>query len=506
MNDISDSEETKEINESQFFEENNLYISGKVFKESLSKINSEFDLFENIFKKEEYQSINIEEELSIDDIKINSLEEDVENIIKETTNSISESKNKNKKIFILKNDKEKDKKEKNNINNNSINESLNTSKNKSEIKEEEIITENGQANNINNIDSKKKVNYLRNEAKILEETISKLSLTDYQTLKKEKFKDCNLNSLIFFKNCKKEIGKENNYIFNYRDNFLNDMTKIDQLFFQDYFKPNLSLNKSKDINLIYEFSIYHPVKNVKTQQISILGDGVLKQLKEKIYCVLDEIQGDSTPSFFFLEKVFYEDFSFLNMNYPQSLSSKISQLKFEKMTFKEYQQETNYAILDNKNNDKNLESKFSKYEKNLYYDTNSIIFNKSHSYETLDMNKTKIEDIPLRIGYPYIFRHIDSCDHVIILNDIRVSDKYDNILKSDEKEDKAIVTYQKKLKRKKCDACQFYYAKFISINDIVKGNVNNALFLCDYCLKKLHETELVDNNTSNLKLIPYFHN
>ena len=31
--------------------------------------------------------------------------------------------------------------------------------------------------------------------------------------------------------------------------------------------------------------------------------------------------------------------------------------------------------------------------------------------------------------------------------------------------------------------------------------MNNALFLCDYCLKKLHETELVDNNTSNVKLI-----
>ena len=81
-------------------------------------------------------------------------------------------------------------------------------------------------------------------------------------------------------------------------------------------------------------------------------------------------------------------------------------------------------------------------------------------------------------------------------------DKYDNFLERDEK---AIVTYQKKLKRKKCEACQFYYAKFISINDYVKGKVNNV-FLCDFCLKKLHEIDLVDNNTSNLKLIPYFHN
>ena len=479
MEDNSDSENFKDVNESKFFEENNLYISGKVFKESLSKINNDFDTLENLFKKEEYESLNINDILSIDHIKINSLEEDVENIIKETTNLISDSKQKNKKIFVLKNDKEEK-------NNNEI---------KEKEKEKEINTITEEENNTN----KKKVNYLRNEAKILEETISKLNMTDYQTLKKEKFKNCNLNSLIFFKDCKKEIGKENNYIFNYRDNFLNDMTKIDQLFFQDYFKPNPIKNKT--INLIYEFSIYHPVKNIKTQQISILGDGVLKQLKDKIYCVLDEIQNDPTPSFFFFEKVFYDEFLIKNGLYIEPLSYKISQLQLSKYTLKEYQQELNYDF-DNNNINNNTESKFQKYEKNLYCDNNSLNLHKSHAKEILNMNEIKIEDIPLRIGYPYIFRHIDSCDHVIILNDIRVMDKYDNFLERDEK---AIVTYQKKLKRKKCEACQFYYAKFISINDYVKGKVNNV-FLCDFCLKKLHEIDLVDNNTSNLKLIPYFHN
>jgi hypothetical protein len=81
------------------------------------------------------------------------------------------------------------------------------------------------------------------------------------------------------------------------------MSKIDQLFFKDYFKPK-EVPKSNKLDLVYEFYIYHPIKNVKTQQISILGDGVLKQLKDKIYCVLDEIQSDSTRSFFLLKKYF----------------------------------------------------------------------------------------------------------------------------------------------------------------------------------------------------------
>ena len=479
MNDSSDSETNRDINESQFFEENNLYISGKIFKKSLEDINNEFDNLEKLFTKESLD--NVINDLLIDDIKINSLEEDVEKIIKDTINSVTDAKH--KKFFILKNEEESN----NNILNNNISNNDNN-----------II--NNKEEDISNSNNKKKANYLRNEAKVLEETMSKLNLTDYQTLKKEKFNGCDLNSLIFFKNSKKEIGKENNYIFNYRDNFLNDMTKIDQLFFKDYFKPK-EITNNKKLNLVYEFSIYHPTKNVKTQQISILGDGVLKQLKEKIYCVLDEIQTDLTRSFFFIEKVFYDDIIMqTNEKYIEPLSFKISQLRLQKMTLKEYQQDINYNKTTT--NPKDLESKFN-YNKNLYCDINSIMVNKSHSYDSMNMNNVHIEDIPFRIGYPYIFRHIESCDHVIILNDIRVIDKYDNF---NEKDDKAIVTYQKKLKRKKCDACKFYYAKFISINDIVMGNVNNALFLCDHCLKKLHENELIDNNTSNLKLIPYFHN
>ena len=95
-----------DINESQIFEENNLYISGKVFKQSLSKINTEFDELEKLFKKEEFQSFDIREELSIDDIKINSLEEDLENIIKKTINS-ARYKTKKQKNFCVKKRKKK---------------------------------------------------------------------------------------------------------------------------------------------------------------------------------------------------------------------------------------------------------------------------------------------------------------------------------------------------------------------------------------------------------------
>ena len=57
MEENSNSENNKDENETKFFEENNLYISGKIFKQSLSKINTDFDSLENLFKKEEYNSL-----------------------------------------------------------------------------------------------------------------------------------------------------------------------------------------------------------------------------------------------------------------------------------------------------------------------------------------------------------------------------------------------------------------------------------------------------------------
>ena len=454
----NDSFSNGDKNESEFFEDNNLYIEGNKYIESIQNNYNDFNQIEKDLFNGMILSNN---NLSIDDIIIKNLDNEVEDIIENKTKELINNKKKN--IFIL--DNKKDENEENDL-------------------------------------QIKKGNYLRNEAKVLENTIKGITLPTYQEIKASKFKNCNLNSYYFFKNfCKKEVGKENNYIFNYRDNFLNDMTKIDQLFFKDFFKPKEIINK--DIILIYDFSIYHPTKNVKTQQISILSNGKLSDLKNKIYCVLDEIQQEQQRSFFFIENVFYNDMPTINKNgINEYLSQKISENRLKKLTFKD--QNTNKKRQnekDNNNKNENNEySKFNNYNKELYCTKNILIKNRINAYENLEMN-TYIKDIPMRIGYPYLFRHVEYCDHMILLNDIRIMDKYDNF----NIDDNAIVTFQKKIKRRKCDACMFYYAKFISINDIVMGDVSHALFLCDYCLRKLHENDLKENNTSNLKIIPYFH-
>jgi hypothetical protein len=336
---------------------------------------------------------------------------------------------------------------------------------------------------------------------VLEDSLKGLELPTYQELKMKKFTNCNLFSYHFFKQFyKKEIGKENNYIFNFKDNFLNDMTKIDKEFFEDYFKfPDAkngtplnfqNVNGSEERELIYEFAIYHPFKNSKTGQIALTGSSKLYDLKDKIYCVLDEIHSNSSSSFFFIENTFYND----TRHDFKTLSNKISENKIRKLNLNSlsYLQEENYSTIKE-------DSDYKNFKKEFYSKGN---FQPSEVYDEISMEDLTLDQIHFRVGYPYLFRHIDYCDHMVMLVDIKLSDFYDKFVKE---EGRGIVTYQKKLKRRLCDGCNFYYAKFISINDKIGGESNKVIFFCEYCLKKLHQKEIKENTLSSLKLIPYYH-
>ena len=101
------------------------------------------------------------------------------------------------------------------------------------------------------------------------------------------------------------------------------------------------------------------------------------------------------------------------------------------------------------------ESKFE-YNKEIYFNYSSSYSEiNSEIYNEYSMGDVRISDITIRIGYPYLFRHIDHCDHMIMLTDIRINDKYDIFLK----DSSSLITYQKKIKRRICDSCLLYFAK-----------------------------------------------
>ena len=97
----SNSSIINEKNESEFFEENNVFINGNKYINSIKETFDEFDNIGKILKIDENEENIYNNELSIEDIKINDLETDIKNIIENTTNEVI--KNKKKNIFILEN-------------------------------------------------------------------------------------------------------------------------------------------------------------------------------------------------------------------------------------------------------------------------------------------------------------------------------------------------------------------------------------------------------------------
>lgn len=453
-------------NESEVFDTNNLFIEGANLSNRIKEEEKHFQDMDKLFDPKdniEFNELNVDDILKVDDIKIPALEDEIEGILKETAQKIVKEKNKN--LFNVVN--------------------MDAS---SERKENNEMTE------------EQKENYLRLEAKVLKEKTENLTLKSYDDMKEERLGECHLKSYEYFKQLeKKGTCKEGNYIFNFRDNYLNDMQKIDRVFFQEYFKPKKIPEKFKD-ELVYEFYVYHPINNIKTQEISVLGSGNLTHLKDKIYCVVDEIKEVPQNSFFFIEKVFYDHVEVPNtVPLSDSVTRNINVMG---------------GMLFNKSDDENIleKSVFSSFEPKNYISEEVLGKLQENAYKSFKMESIPLKYVPMRIGYPYIFRHSDSCDHMFLLKDIRKIDSYDSFkfeeINGDwiiKEENISYVTYQRKLERRKCEACNLYFAKFVSINDAVVGQGNSAFFICDHCLMNIHGKDLSQGITSNVKIIPYYH-
>ena len=321
---------------------------------------------------------------------------------------------------------------------------------------------------------------LRQEARNVKSASNGLDLPTYSELKAQKLANCSLSSYHFFKNLfSKPIAKENNYIFDFRENLLNDMSKIDKAFFSKKFEINsLKDLPVTELELVYEFSIFHPLLNIKTQQIAILGQCSFAELRGKIYCVLSELDVSSPNSFFFIESNFYNQTD-------NSLSNEI-------IRNRNLKPQVDFAI------PQFYEEAKTEIDSSLYSQVSSV-FSMQGKYKEFTMDKT-IKETEMRIGYPYLFRHCECCDHVLLLEDVRVIDKFDDF----DFGRKSKVTYQKKLKRRVCDVCNLYFAKVMSLNDKIVDNKLKVGLYCQECLERIQEEEKKGNQMLG-KLMPYFH-
>ncbi|KAI5676738.1 hypothetical protein M9H77_07688 [Catharanthus roseus] len=215
------------------------------------------------------------------------------------------------------------------------------------------------------------------------------------------------------------------------------------------------------------FEVYHSRKpGVKTQEFLVLGRQFLTEVRDKIYCLTDDIMKKADqyePSgYFLIEDVFCndtrvasaEDYSKPILEWLENSENEALE-KWECIVSGEMQQK-HKAVLDNATG------------------------LQLPRFKSVDMQKTRFCDLRFRLGAGYIYCHQGDCKHLIVIRDMR-------LIHPEDVQNRAaypLNTFQCKLRFRKCSVCKIYKANKVTIDD--KWAAENPCYFCNICYYMLH--------------------
>lgn len=73
------------------------------------------------------------------------------------------------------------------------------------------------------------------------------------------------------------------------------------------------------------------------------------------------------------------------------------------------------------------------------------------------MGKVKLKNLRVVYGRPYLYRHLEGCDHLIIFKDLRILTEHQ--VNDPTKKDKyPLVVFEGRMRRRKCEGCKIKFA------------------------------------------------
>lgn len=240
---------------------------------------------------------------------------------------------------------------------------------------------------------------------------------------------------------------------------------------------------SSEILLCIE--VYHSRKAwVKTQEILVLGQQLLTELRDKIYCLTDEImklsKKNDSSGYFLIEDIFYNDLREAGaIDYSKPIldwlktSEKTALEKWECIISGELQQKQK-ELLGSGNGPK-------------------LPRLKAHS-----MQSTRFCDFSFRLGAGYLYCHQGDCKHVMVIRDMRLIHPQD----VQNRAAYPLIMFQSKLRFQKCSSCKIYKAIKVTVDD--KWAPENPCYFCGICYYMLHysNNQLIYND---FKVFDYIH-
>eukprot|EP00762_Andalucia_godoyi_P001416 ANDGO_04755.mRNA.1 snRNA-activating protein complex subunit len=235
-------------------------------------------------------------------------------------------------------------------------------------------------------------------------------------------------------------------------------------------------------NLVLSVVVFHPQKTQKMEEFWVAADQPLTDLADAIHCLTNEIAPPSRFSkFFFIEDVFYSEATAPVEPHTDSTGT-----------------EGNPAADDPVVACMRLSSASANHPE----------------WKVKAMHETTFSQLSLRIGATYCFVHNGSCTHHLVFSEIRPFDSrsdfhpYDGDATNAPSRFLASVFYpwryyQFRIRRRKCNVCDVFSAKFFSENDELSDH--SPFFICPRCHDLLHKDADGQLVQSSLKLLPYFH-
>ncbi|CAI9109954.1 OLC1v1009898C2 [Oldenlandia corymbosa var. corymbosa] len=233
--------------------------------------------------------------------------------------------------------------------------------------------------------------------------------------------------------------------------------------------------------------VYHNKRSwTKSQEFLVLGQQFLSEIKDKIYCLTDEIMKkegvEDSSGYFLIEDVFCND------------TREPSAIDYSKPIFEWLEQSENEA-LDKWEYIVSGEQQLQQKRKAFLDNSDTVPL---PQFKAVDMQKIRICDISFRIGAGYLYCHRGDCKHIIVFRDMRLSHPED----VQNRAAYPLISYQLKLILRKCSVCNIYKATKITVDD--KWAKENPCYFCDLCYYMLH---YVDGSLlySDFSVYDYFH-
>ena len=239
--------------------------------------------------------------------------------------------------------------------------------------------------------------------------------------------------------------------------------------------------KAEEILFVVEF--YHNQrKNDKMQEFLVLGSQPLSALRDRLYCLTDELARksnlDTKSSFFLIEDVFYND-----MRDPDA---------------KDYSQPILQWAAESREATERWNSDLGSNPRAvipaIHSETDQL-----PDFRSSDMHCTRFCDLQMRVGAQYLYCHQGDCKHKVVIRDIR---------RAHTKDVRDVTAYpvlkwHARVRHRKCSICNIYQARKVTYEDKLAPACPS--FFCEQCYYLLHYDKAGCLLYDDFKVYDYYH-